>query len=155
MKTKFTILGIITIILLCISCKKEELKKTIYYEVVGTGYVFRHDSIGLSHPVQGVDVKVGPMIGAEEVGLFSFETSYSITENYITDENGMFHNVRFVKSTPGECEFSPITIGGRIPTCVYLTHAYSITCGNKFFILPLEDVKNATGMIYLDTLFIR
>ena len=87
------ILLIITIALLTIGC--EDYDDITYYDVVGEGYVFAYDSVGVLHPVKGVEIIVDTKL---EGGSGFFGSNIPNFEVYTTDANGKYR-IKFIKRT--------------------------------------------------------
>ena len=116
----------------------------IYYDAVGTGYVFEIDNMGILLPVQRAQIIVQTYNGTG--GLFSWE--HDIPERqYETDKNG-FYQVKFIKSV--------YTKGFMDGTTVYYNHTYCFEHENeRFFSISAKEIRYAKGTILIDTLIIR
>ena len=146
MKEKIFISIIILSVLFSAGCRDREDfpdPPYVYFDAVGTGYVFEVDNMGILRPVQGAQIIVQTYSGTG--GLFSWAPDVP-ERQYVTDKNG-FYQVKFIKSV--------YTKGFMDGTAVYYSHTYYFEHEDKRFCrISAEEVRYAKETVLIDTLII-
>lgn len=94
-KKYILILLLLSILFVCVKCKKEDYNDVTYCSTIGIGYVFMYDSIGnLLYPIQGAEIKITSCLDYAD----GFLSPKSPSELFLSNEIGKFQ-VCFIKRT--------------------------------------------------------
>ncbi len=122
----------------CIACEEEDYYAITYYDVVGEGYIFYYDSLGVLQPVVGARISVATLLLGGG-GLFSV-TSPAMGI-YYTDTTGKYV-IKFIKRTHKR-DASLYTI--------YIEYS-NYTYYSRKFDIEVKKVENTKKILKIDTI---
>ena len=128
-------LKIVIIVIALFSQACEDYDDITYYNVVGEGYVFAYDSVGVLHPIEGAKIQVGTSLENNPGGIFGNSPEFG---NYTTGKTGKY-TIKFIKRTKHE---------NAINYRIYVDYLHY----TKDFRIDVSEVKSAKKILKLDTI---
>jgi hypothetical protein len=153
MKKLLLFLATIFIAFVCAACEEEEDYDAItYYDVIGEGYVFAYDSVGVLQPVEGVEITITPSLEGSPCSFFVQGPCHGPAENYITDITGKYQIIHFIKRTYMRNTeyyfFNQLYYDSKGNS--YISESY---LNSEYLTLDVNKVKNAkNNIVILDTI---